>query len=143
MSTKKSLQNYTSPKSVRILRWIARIWSLLALADGLILAFGGGEKQVLKDWPLLAMWGVAIICLLVAWKYELIGGITAIVFVILHDLFHLVVNGTWLPGFMILWALIIPPAIIFIIAWVLERKAQKKHIAIAKKSMSYYAVRRK
>ena len=143
MSTKKSLQNYQSPKLIRILRWIARIWSLLALADGLILAFGGGDNQVLKDWPLLALWGVAIISLLVAWKYELIGGVTAIAFVILHDLVYLLVKGTWLPGFMILWALIIPPAIIFIIASVLERTAQNKHIAMSKKSMSYYAVRRK
>ena len=143
MSTKKSLQNYQSPKLIRILRWIARIWCLLAVADGLILAFGGGDNQVLKDWPLLALWGVAIICLLVAWKHELIGGITAIAFVILHDLVYLLVKGTWLPGFMILWALIIPPAIIFIIASVLERTAQNKHIAMSKKSMSYYAVRRK
>ena len=143
MSTKKSLQNYQSPKLIRILRWIARIWCLLAVADGLILAFGGGDNQVLKDWPLLALWGVAIISLLVAWKYELIGGVTAIAFVILHDLVYLLVKGTWLPGFMILWALIIPPAIIFIIASVLERKAKLKHAAEVKKSMSYYAVRRK
>jgi hypothetical protein len=92
---------------------------------------------------LLALWGVAIISLLVAWKFELIGGITAIAFVILHDLVYLLVKGTWLNGFMILWALIIPPAVIFIISWVLERKAQKKHAAEMKKSMSYYAVRRK
>jgi hypothetical protein len=143
MSTKKSLQNYSSPKLIRILRWIARIWSLLALADGLILAFGGGDNQVLKDWPLLALWGVAIISLLVAWKFELIGGITAIAFVILHDLVYLLVKGTWLQGFMILWALIIPPAVIFIISWELERKAKQKYAAEMKKSMSYYAVRSK
>jgi len=143
MTSKKSLKNYRSPKSIRILRWIARIWSLLALVDGLILAFGGGDNQVLKDWPLLALWGVAIISLLVAWKYELIGGITAIAFVILHDLVYLLVKGTWLKGFMILWAFIIPPAVIFIIVWLLERKAKQKYVAGLKKNMSYYSVRAK
>lgn len=117
---------YKQPLSIKILRWVARIWSLLALANILLLTYGPDATQTIKDWPLFALWGVAVFGLLVAWKWELTGAIIALSCIALHDLVYLLVKGTWLPGFMILWAFIIPPAFLFMTAWLLVKKKRLK-----------------
>lgn len=114
------------PLSARILRWVARIWSLLALADILMLTYGSDATQTIKDWPIFALWGLAVFGLLIAWKWALTGSMIAFVCVALHDLIYLFIKGTWLPSFMILWALIIPPAILFLIAWLIAKNSKNK-----------------
>jgi len=136
-------QKFNTPSEVTILRTIAVIWTLAALVDAVLLVIGRGQDRNFKDWPILALWGVAIIGLIVAWKWNLVGGIIAIAFTALHDILALIFTGNWLPGYMIMWAFIIPPAILFIIAWVLERNARRKYEAELKKSRSYYSIRGK
>lgn len=118
----------TTPLSARILRWIALIWSFLALADILLLLYGSDASQTIKDWPLFALWGLAVFGLLIAWKWALTGSIIALLSIALHDLLYLAIKGTWLPAFMTLWALIIPPAILFLVAWLMiKNNRTKKH----------------
>jgi len=121
-----SKSKISQPLSIKILRWVARIWSLLALADILLLIYGSDATQTIKDWPLFALWGMAVFGLLIAWKWGLIGSIIALFFVAMHDLIYLIIKGAWLPAFMILWALIIPPAILFLIAWIIVRNNRNK-----------------
>lgn len=136
-------KKFKASKTITVLRTIAVIWTLAALMDAVLLVVGRGETRDFKDWPLLAMWGVAIIGLVLAWKWNLVGGIIAIAFTALHDVLAWIINGSWLPGYMIMWAFIIPPAIIFIIAWVLERNARQAYEAELKKNRSYYSIRGK
>jgi len=138
-----SKTKFKTPMAVTVLRTIAVLWTLAALVDAALLIIGKGQARDFNDWPLLALWGVAIVGLVVAWKWNLLGGIIAIAFTALHDILALILNGSWLPGYMIMWAFIIPPAVLFIIAWVLERNARRKYEAEIKKSRSYYSIRGK
>ena len=59
-------------RSARIIRWIARIWSIPILIFALLRAFTpdpyATEPVQVEDWFLLGLWGVAILGLLVAWR---------------------------------------------------------------------------
>ena len=72
MSTANAL-----PRSVIIIRWIARIWSILVFVVALLTIFppdpNATEPVPVADWFLLSLWGVAILGLLVAWRWELVG----------------------------------------------------------------------
>jgi len=138
-----SKTKFKTPMAVTVLRTIAVLWTLAALVDAALLIIGKGQARDFNDWPLLALWGVAIVGLVLAWKWNLLGSIIAIAFTALHDILALILNGSWLPGYMIMWAFIIPPAVLFIIAWVLERNARRKYEAEIKKSRSYYSIRGK
>lgn len=139
MSNKK----YKVPLAVTILRTIAVIWTLAAIVDAILLVVGWGQTQDFTDWPILGLWGVAIIGLIVAWKWNLVGGIIAIAFTALHDILALIFTGNWVPSYMVTWAFIIPPAVMFIIAWLLEHKARKTYETEIKKNKSYYSIRGK
>ena len=69
MSTANAL-----PRSVKIMRWIARIWSILLFVVALLTIFvpdpNAIEPVPVADWLLLSLWGVAILGLLVAWGLE-------------------------------------------------------------------------
>ena len=64
-----------------------------------------------------------VIWLLVAWRWELVGGILAIATMCLRELAWVLIKGDWFAGFLILWAVVLPPAILFLIAWWLDRGA--------------------
>lgn len=138
-----SKKKFKAPKSVTTLHTIAVIWTLAALVDAVLLVIGKGQTRDFNDWPLLALWGVAIIGLFVAWKWNLAGGIIAIAFTALHDILAWIINGSWQPGYMVMWAFIVPPAILFIVAWVLERNARWVHEAELKKGRAYASIRGK
>jgi len=36
-----------------------------------------------------------------------------------------VLKGDWLVNFLIIWFIVVPPAILFLVAWGLERKVKK------------------
>jgi hypothetical protein len=114
------------PRSVKITRWIARIWSILVFAFALMVIFVpdpyATEPVPFTDWFLLSLWGVAILGLLLAWRWELAGGIITIATMFFRELAWVILKGPWLVNFLIVWALVVPPAILFIIAWGLQRR---------------------
>ena len=77
------------------------------------------------DWFLLSLWGVAILGLLIAWRWELVGGIITIATMFVRELFWVILKGDWLVNFLIFWFFVVPPAILFMVAWGLERKTKK------------------
>jgi len=110
----------------KTLRWIARIWSLLVLFIALAVIFTPDpyaiEPVPLKDWGLLYLWDLSILGLLVAWRWERLGVFITIAALFLRELLWVIFNGPWDPAFMIFWAGVLPPALMFLAAWKMKRK---------------------
>lgn len=116
-------------RSARTIRWIARIWSLAVFAVALIWVltpdpYATTGSIAMVDWFLLSLWGVAILGLLVAWKWERTGAILTIATMFFRELAWVILKGGWLVGFLIIWVGLVPPAILFLVAWRMERRAQ-------------------
>jgi len=116
-------------RSEKIIRWIARIWSILVFVFALLRIITpdpyATEPVPASDWFLLSLWGVAILGLLIAWRWELVGGIITIATMFVRELFWVILKGDWLVNFLIFWFFVVPPAILFMVAWGLERKTKK------------------
>ena len=124
------MSNVNAPsRSVKIIRWIARIWSILVFVVALLRIFipdpYATEPVPASDWFLLSLWGVAILGLLIAWRWELIGGIITIATMFARELIWVMLKGDWLVNFLIIWFFVVPPAILFLVAWGLERKTKE------------------
>ncbi len=114
-------------RSSKIFRWIARLWSLLVFIGAMLIAFtpdptSSGQISV-EDWFLLSLWGIAIFGLMVAWRWETIGGLITIVTMFFRELMWIVIKGNWLVNFLIIWLVVIPPAVLYILA----RQIDKGH----------------
>jgi hypothetical protein len=120
------------PRAVKIVRWIARIWSIPVFAVALLEIVTpdpyATEPVPLADWFLLSLWGVAILGLLVAWRWELVGAIVTIATMSIRELAWVFLKGQWLVNFLIVWVFVVPPAILFLVAWALERTARQRQL---------------
>ena len=112
---------------VTIIRWIARIWSILSLAF-LLLFFGasiigsiGTDTFVFKDVLQFVFFPIGLaIGLIIAWKWEGLGGIIAIASIIAFHLQMLIKLGDL--DFTLIIELLAAPGILFILYWILSRK---------------------
>ena len=112
---------------VTIIRWIARIWSILSLAF-LLLFFGasifssiGTATFIFKDVLQFVFFPIGLaIGLILAWKWEGLGGIIAIASIIAFHLQMLVTHGKLDLG--LFFELLAAPGILFILYWLLSRK---------------------
>jgi hypothetical protein len=115
-------------RSVKNIRLIARIWSILVFGLTLLRIITPDPYAVepvpASDWFLLSLWGVAVLGLLLAWRWELIGGCITIISMLLRELFWVMLRGDWMVEFLIFWVFVVPPAILFLVAWKLERKTK-------------------
>lgn len=122
-------QSKAGPHPAVIIRWVARIWSLVIFVFVLLRLFApdphatGGPIPA-EDLFLLSLWGVAVLGLLVAWRWELVGASLTIATMFLRELAWVILKGPWLVSFLIVWAAFVPPAVLFLFAWGLERKAR-------------------
>lgn len=116
--------------SVKIVRWVARLWSILVFIVALMVIFSPNpqatEPVPVADCFLLSLWGVAILGLLVSWRWELVGGITTVAAMVLREVAWIVLKGGWLVNFLLFWLFVMPPAGLFLVAWGLERKASRQ-----------------
>jgi hypothetical protein len=80
------------------------------------------ESLAAVDWLLLSLWAIAILGLVAAWRWELVGGLITIIFMFNREICWLALKGYWTPSFLIVWFFIIPPAVLFIVASQLERR---------------------
>ena len=117
------------PRSVGIIRWIARIWGLAVFAFAVTRVLTpdpyATEPVPVADWFLMGLWGVAILGLLVAWKWERTGAVITIAAMFIRELAWVILKGHWWVNFLIIWAFLVPPAVLFLVAWRLERRATK------------------
>jgi len=117
----------TGSRSATVIRWIARVWSLVLLAIVLLMLLtpdpNATEPMLAEDWFLLGLWALAFLWLLVAWRWELVGGILAIATMFVRELAWVLIKGDWFVGFLFLWAAFVSPAILFLVAWGLDRRS--------------------
>ena len=118
------------PRSVKRIRWTARIWSILAIVFALMIFFLPDDSSsagpiAAVDKFLLSLTGLAMLGLFIAWRWELVGGIFTIVMLFVREIAWVIIKGNWLVGFLVLWFFFLPPAILFLIAWRQERKKMK------------------
>jgi hypothetical protein len=114
---------------VRILRWVARVWSLLVVGFALLRVVTPDpyvtEPVPAEDWFLLSLWGVAILGLLFALRWELAGASITIGTMLVRELAWVVLKGSWFPAFLLVWLMVVPPAALCLVASGSERKARK------------------
>ena len=114
----------SSRERVNILRWIARIFGtfiVLFMSSqfiGAIIRKGSLNVPHSEHYILLALLSVSSIAILIAWKWEGLGGILGISGIVLADLLNLFwIQTPKLVGFLIgslFWLL---PSIVFIYCW--------------------------
>ena len=107
-------------------RWTARIAGILLVVALLVFAIGEGMPNLftLPIWDQIAFLGLALIMvgILLGWRFELAGGIMALVgfFLVFVSLF--IGKGLTLPGFFIALAL---PGVLHITSAVLRQHLEK------------------
>ena len=109
------------------IKWIARIWSILSLAflllffGAAIFSSGGTATFAFKDVFQFVFFPIGLaIGLILAWKWEGLGGIIAIASIIGFHLQMLIKHGK--PDFGLYFELLAAPGILFILYWLLSRK---------------------
>lgn len=111
------------PFPVIALRWIARVWSLMLLVRGLIQVFLP-DKYAVYPLPLtelieMGFYGLALVGLLLAWRWEGIGGWLAIAGLIGHAIAFSLFRQVWMVQLapLILYGV---PAVLYIICWAVQ-----------------------
>ena len=120
------LGNRNSSTRVKIVRWIARVWSLFALALALLIAFSPDPYAVNPIQPreifMLSLWGMAILGLILAWRWERLGALLTIIIMPVRELVYILIYREWTINFLLIWALVIPPAVMYLLVWNRDRK---------------------
>lgn len=120
------LGNRDSTVRVKILRWIARIWSLLALILALVRALSPDPHAVnpitARELFMLSLWLIAILGLVLGWRFERLGALIAIIIMPVREALYVLFYREWTVNFLLIWALVIPPAIMYLLAWSGDRK---------------------
>ena len=95
---------------------------LFALASGAD-AYGGGVRGVVKNSPNALPWLLLLAFLLLAWKRELVGGISIIVYGLALMVFITLMTHRFYLAVLIITLLIILLGVFFILSWYLRKKA--------------------
>lgn len=114
-------------KKIKIIRWVARIWSILAVLLAFALLFttlweSGDDPPSTIFWLLFGLWFAAVLSLMVSWRWEIAGGVLAITALMSREMAYFYLSGEILSNFWMVWLPVLPPAILFILAWGEERK---------------------
>lgn len=117
-------------KKIKIIRWIARIWSILAVLFAFVLLISTlmenrDEPASTIFWMLFGLWFVAVLSLLVSWRWEIVGSILAITALVSREMAVFYLSGEFLGGFWMVWLPVLPPAVLFILAWREGRKIKE------------------
>jgi hypothetical protein len=120
-------------KKIKIIRWIARIWSILAVLLAFVLLIStlmetGDEPPSTIFWMLFGLWFAAVLSLLISWRWEIVGSVLAITALISREMAVFYLSGEFLVGFWMVWLPVLPPAILFILAWREDRKLKEKQM---------------
>ena len=87
------------PRIVTTIRWVARVWSILIFVVALLIVIAPDPNVVqpvpLTDWIELGFYWVSIIGLLLAWRWESLGGATAIIGIAGHAVAFRIFRGNW------------------------------------------------
>lgn len=116
-------------RSANIVRWIARLWSIVVFALAILQIVYPDEYASGPITPadafLLSLWGIAILGLAAAWRWEAPGAAATILTMCLREIAFYLIKGFWIPAFLLVWILVIPPAVMFLAAWMLTRNTNR------------------
>lgn len=117
-------------KRIHIMRWAARIWSILAFSFGVILLISvlveqRTEPQSSIYWLLFGLWFASLLGLLAGWRWEMAGGVIALTSLISRELMYYFFSGQVLVSFWMVWLPILPAAVLFMETWRLENKLKE------------------
>ncbi|MDY6846673.1 MAG: hypothetical protein SVP52_06010 [Chloroflexota bacterium] len=78
-------------KRIKIMRWVARVWSTLTFLFGLILFVSliidaSNEPPTSIYWWLFSLWFASVLGLMLGWRWERAGGIIALTSLISREL---------------------------------------------------------
>ncbi|MDH5605672.1 MAG: hypothetical protein OEY93_02180 [Anaerolineae bacterium] len=110
------------PLYIKVLRWSARALSLLPIifAAGEIL-FPHSETSInvpLAEWVVAGLSFLAVIGLVLAWRWEGFGGAVAITGVVVFYLAYRMVRGEYFPAFgLVPLSMVLIPGALFMICW--------------------------
>ena len=115
-------------KSIKRFRWTLRMLSGLIIVFALYMFIGEtffgenpGKSYISTDAIIgFSIWGIGLIGLGLAWKWELIGSIISLVAFVVYGINE---PGTW-TSFMLVWPAI---AILFIVLWAISRNTTLKN----------------
>jgi hypothetical protein len=117
-----------SRQSIKILRRIARVWSIVVIAFTLVIAIGEiAFPHTEADVPFLEFlmpvsMFISVLGLLIAWRWEALGGGINIGFFLANLLLYYIVNDRFFPiQFLSILSLAIVPGILFLICWFADR----------------------
>ena len=113
-------QGLLGTRASRAIRWIARGWSLLVAGFVVFMILStdpyATEPVPAEDWLLLGFWGVAVLGLLIAWRWELQGAVITLASIFLRELAWVLIKGGWMVEFLIAWLFLAPPAVLYLLA---------------------------
>ena len=109
---------------VTIIRWIARVWSVLIFLVALLIVVAPDPYVVqpvpLTDWIELGFYWVSILGLLLAWRWEGLGGAIALAGIVGHAVAFRIFRGSWFVQAIPVFVLGLP-GILFLVCWALSR----------------------
>ncbi|MCB0172521.1 MAG: hypothetical protein KDJ97_18405 [Anaerolineae bacterium] len=109
--------------STIIVRWIARIWGVASILFVLAFLLGEGlsPTQITPtEWIQLLLFPFSVMGgLLLAWRWEGVGGGLTLVSFVMFYLLHYVVSGNLPQG--PFFGLVAAPGLLFLLCWLLSR----------------------
>ncbi len=115
---------------VKLLRWTARVWSLLAFALALVVTLSPDPHATnpitAGEFFMLSLWAIPILGLLLSWRFERVGALITILAMPIREALYILTSREWMINFLLIWALVIPPAVMYLLAWSLDRKMETK-----------------
>ncbi len=119
------LGNPASSIRVKILRWIARVWSLLIFAFALAVALDQNYSTIkTREKFMLSLWMVAFLGLLLAWRFERLGALITIIIMPVREVLYFLIYREWTINFLLIWAMVLPPAVMYLLAWSSDRNSE-------------------
>jgi len=124
----------TLQSKTRILRRIAQMWSLLSIAFVLLFVIGelfnpSGPAPTPAEWVGLAFFPIGVVVgLVLAWRWEGIGGGTAVLSLLAFYTWEFICRGDFPGGPFFL--LVAAPGFLFLIYWARSRRDHKNRRAV-------------
>ena len=121
-----------SDRLTRVLRIIARIWSLVIIAIGMLILAGevyGAVTGTQIESPPYPWWenlipltlGISILGLAIAWRWEGIGAAVNIGFVALNLVLYILTGRGEVVTVMLILAPVVIPGLMFLVLWYRDR----------------------
>lgn len=115
---------------ITVIRWTARVWSIFVLVGAAMMIVGPdpystGEPLPLGSMIVLGLRLVAVLGLLVAWRWEVVGATVTIGAIAADTVVFALVEGQWAMAFgslAVFGPIFLIPAILFLVSWALSRE---------------------